>query len=281
MNNRCPQNPDAIPALRPGDLNKMFERIIKVAPGNRTLTEEERQELEKSEMTEYSIIAHSRPSVGPATKVDLSSDKNLPPWVITLENFITDEECDALIQHGYNAGYKRSEDVGTQKFDGTVDSKKSTGRTSENAWCSSRNGCREATIPKRILNRISSVIGIPPENSEDLQILKYEVGQFYNTHHDYIPHQQHRQCGPRILTFFLYLSDVEAGGGTDFPLLGITAQPKKGRALVWPSIYDAEPMISDRRMNHQALVVEAGTKFGANAWIHMYDYQSPQSIGCN
>ena len=155
----------------------MFERIIKVAPGNRTLTEEERRQLEKSEMTKYSIIAHSRPSKGPATKVDLSSDKNLPPWVITLENFITDEECDALIQHGYNAGYKRSEDVGTQKFDGTVDSKKSTGRTSENAWCSSRNGCREATIPKRILNRISSVIGIPPENSEDLQILKYEVGQ--------------------------------------------------------------------------------------------------------
>ena len=72
------------------------------------------------------------------------------------------------------------------------------------------------------------------------------------------------------MTFFLYLSDVEGGGGTNFPDLGITVEPKKGRALVWPSIYDAEPMISDRRMMHQALEVEAGTKFGANAWIHMY-----------
>jgi hypothetical protein len=70
-------------------------------------------------------------------------------------------------------------------------------------------------------------MNIPPENSEDLQILKYEVGQFYNTHHDYIPHQKDRQCGPRILTFFLYLSDVEAGGGTDFPDLGITVNPKR------------------------------------------------------
>lgn len=25
-------------------------------------------------------------------------------------------------------------------------------------------------------------------------------------HHDYIPHQRERQCGPRLLTFFLYLS---------------------------------------------------------------------------
>ena len=27
-------------------------------------------------------------------------------------------------------------------------------------------------------------------------------------------------CGPRILTFFLYLSDVEEGGETKFPFLG-------------------------------------------------------------
>jgi hypothetical protein len=34
-------------------------------------------------------------------------------------------------------------------------------------------------------------------------------------------------CGPRILTFFLYLSDVEEGGETNFPLLNISVNPKK------------------------------------------------------
>ena len=67
----------------------------------------------------------------------------------------------------------------------------------------------------------------------------------------------------------MYLSDVEAGGGTDFPQLGITVNPKKGRALLWPSVFDSEPMKSDNRMKHQALPVEAGTKFAANGWIHM------------
>ena len=45
--------------------------------------------------------------------------------------------------------------------------------------------------------------------------------------------------------------------------------PKKGRAVLWPSVYSAQPMNEDSRMMHQALPVIAGTKFGANAWVHM------------
>lgn len=175
--NRCPALPDAVPALKEGELNKLFERIVETAPGNRTLTVKDRQNLAKLEMPEYSITVHSRPSDGPATEINIESDKNLLPWVITFDNLLTDEECDALIQHGYDAGYKRSEDVGKRNFDGTHDSKKSTGRTSENAWCTTRNECRGKTVPKRVLDRLSSVMGIPADNSEDFQILKYETGQ--------------------------------------------------------------------------------------------------------
>lgn len=96
-----------------------------------------------------------------------------------------------------------------------------------------------------------------------------------------IPHQRDRQCGPRILTFFLYLSDVEKGGGTNFPQLDITVEPKRGRALLWPSVLDSDPMAKDGRMMHQALEVIEGTKFAANGWIHMFDYLAPQEAGCN
>ena len=88
-----------------------------------------------------------------------------------------------------------------------------------------------------------------------------------------------RQCGPRILTFFFYLSDVEAGGGTDFPSLNITVQPKVGRAVLWPSVYDAEPFNKDKRTIHQALPVEAGTKFGANGkFLSGLSYVSHNSV---
>lgn len=77
------------------------------------------------------------------------------------------------------------------------------------------------------------------------------------------------------------MSDVEGGGGTDFPDLGITVMPKRGRALLWPSVYDSDPLASDPRMRHQALPVTAGTKYASNGWIHLYNYVDPQSRGCN
>lgn len=307
IKNRCPPLKNAQPALGPGDLqkvshsqvadpspnrggnhthltitfdNQMFERILETAPGNRTLSDEQRKELEDANMPIYTVHVHSSPGE-PIHEVSAVLDKSLPPWVVTFENFLTDEEADALIQLGDKYGYKRSEDVGAKKFDGTFESITNDRRTSENAWCSDYAGCRNEEMAKRIQERIATVIGIPANNSEDLQLLRYEKGQFYRTHHDFIPHQVERQCGPRILTFFLYLSDVEAGGGTNFPNLGITVMPKRGRALLWPSVLNSNPMKKDGRFMHQALDVEAGVKYAANAWIHQFDYVTPQKTGCN
>jgi len=78
----------------------------------------------------------------------------------------------------------------------------------------------------------------------------------------------------------LYLNDVEAGGGTDFPDLKLTVQPKRGSALIWPSVLDEDPNKKDGRTMHQALPVEKGTKFGANAWLHIRDFKTPNKNGC-
>jgi prolyl 4-hydroxylase len=86
------------------------------------------------------------------------------------------------------------------------------------------------------------------------------------SHHDYIAHNIDRQQGVRILTVFLYLNDVEAGGGTHFNRLNITVMPKQGRALLWPSVLNHRPHDKDPRTFHEALPVEAGVKYGANAW---------------
>jgi prolyl 4-hydroxylase len=60
---------------------------------------------------------------------------------------------------------------------------------------------------------------------------------------------------------FLYLSEVD-GGGTHFPLLDITVQPKLGSAVLWPSVRDDEPEKKDFRTDHEALEVINGVKYG-------------------
>lgn len=89
-------------------------------------------------------------------------------------------------------------------------------------------------------------------------------------------------CGPRILTFFLYLSDVEEGGETAFPLLNIDIKPKRGMGLLWPSVLDDEMHLVNRddRTHHQAKPVIKGRKYAANAWIHSHDFMTANTWGC-
>ena len=98
--------------------------------------------------------------------------------------------------------------------------------------------------------------------------------------HDYIEAHTERNPGPRVLTAYLYLNDVEAGGGTNFPQLDITVMPKRGRLLLWPSVLDEDPNKKDYSTTHQALPVEAGEKYGANGWLHLRNFVDSLGKGC-
>jgi len=83
-----------------------------------------------------------------------------------------------------------------------------------------------------------------------------------------------------MLTLFLYLNDVEEGGGTHFPFLDITVQPRRRSALLWPSSLDEDPEAKDKRTEHEALPVLRGIKYGANAWIHTRNYREAEEADC-
>ena len=55
------------------------------------------------------------------------------PWVITMENVLSEEEAAALIDLGTVEGYKRSMGVGKVNADGTFEQNVFEGRTSSNA----------------------------------------------------------------------------------------------------------------------------------------------------
>lgn len=132
-------------------------------------------------------------------------------------------------------------------------------RTSAHSWCGDE--CYNDETVALIRKRIFDVTSIPEQNFEHLQLLKYETGQYYWSHNDFIEYHNEQSHGPRLLTFFMYFNEVEEGGATRFPHLDLTIHPKKGRVLIWPSIKDDENWSLDDRTDHEAMEVKKGRKF--------------------
>uniref|UniRef100_A0A7S2WCH7 Fe2OG dioxygenase domain-containing protein n=1 Tax=Rhizochromulina marina TaxID=1034831 RepID=A0A7S2WCH7_9STRA len=239
---RCRRSAKATMALLPGQLNETFTRAAR-------------------DFAEY------EPEV-------MSTD----PWVIVFHKFTTEEEADAVLAAG-GTQWTVSSDVGERLPNGSFASIQSTARTSSTSWCTEED-CAAHPMVQRVTKRIEDVSRIPYKNSEFLQMLQYQVGQYYVNHHDYIPGHLKMPCGPRLFTFYLYLSDVEAGGATAFKKLGLEVKPKKGRAVFWPSVLNEKPFMRDPRTYHEAMPVVSGKKYGVNAWLHMYDFKGPYRLSC-
>mmetsp|Transcript_38747 Transcript_38747/g.66159 ORF Transcript_38747/g.66159 Transcript_38747/m.66159 type:complete len:298 (-) Transcript_38747:79-972(-) len=264
----CPGLPESNGPLwkEPGDVNKFFETIVDNLDG-------------KGEFyAKFKPKALSRPNVKADGTLAPTTDgtKDDGPWIVLLENFLSSEEADRLVNIGHTQGFERS----LKTIDANV-AETTDGRTSTNTWC--KDSCMSDPVVAGVLERIAATTKSTIRHSEHLQLLRYEPGQFYGQHHDYIPYQLDQPCGARIMTLFLYLNDVEEGGNTSFPELKnnkISVSPKKGSALLWPSVLDEDPMEKDGRTDHEAEVVVRGVKYGANAWIHSEDFQTPLGMGC-
>jgi len=196
--------------------------------------------------------------------------------IVQIDNFLTDDQCDLMIQLAKEQGLQRSTTTGAMK-DGKFDRPIDDSRTSSNSWCF--NSCFRDPIVGKVDKMIEEISARPKKNMEHYQLLHYEVGQQYKEHHDFIYDQAVMAQGPRQFTFFLYLNDVEAGGETAFTTLGIKVQPKRGRAIMWPNVDYQNDKQQNPRTTHAALPVIKGEKYGANKWIHKGDFLTPWTKG--
>lgn len=150
------------------------------------------------------------------------------PRIVVLGDFLSDGECDALTEYG-SARLERSPVVADNPSGVGIHAN----RTSRGAMLQRA----ETEMVARIEARIASLIGWPVANGEGLQILRYEPGNEYRPHHDWFDPTQPggrkhlERGGQRVASFIMYLSDVEQGGATVFPHLGLQVQPHKCGAL--------------------------------------------------
>ena len=162
------------------------------------------------------------------------------PDIYSIDNFLTDEECDRLIaksQPHLVPCLVKNDKNGQVEQDPV--------RTSTNT------NVPQSEVPS-IVKKMTNMANCNADQLEIFQVLNYKKGQ------EFIPHTdgfsgKFDACGfeqaSRQATIFCYLNDVPEGGSTNFPEIGLAIQPKKGTAVIhFPA--DVE-LREDTRTLHQ------------------------------
>eukprot|EP00245_Coleochaete_scutata_P005977 TRINITY_DN20037_c0_g1_i1.p1 TRINITY_DN20037_c0_g1~~TRINITY_DN20037_c0_g1_i1.p1 ORF type:complete len:314 (+),score=57.12 TRINITY_DN20037_c0_g1_i1:136-1077(+) len=129
--------------------------------------------------------------------------------------------------------------------------------------------------------RMAEATMIPVHHGEAFNVLRYNIGQKYNSHYDtFNPEEYGPQSSQRIASFLLYLSDVEEGGETMFPFenydnmnsnynyrdcIGLKVKPRQGDALLFYSVLTNGSF--DKAALHGSCPVVKGEKWVATKWI--------------
>jgi len=188
------------------------------------------------------------------------------PLVHVLDAVVAAEECAHIIAAA-RPMMRRSQ------VSGASGGKHSPGRTSERAWL--KHGL-DPTV-HAVATRIAALVGLPLAHAESLQVIHYEPGQEYRTHfdaYDLSTEKGQRYCergGQRLVTALAYLGEVEAGGATAFPRLGLEVQPQTGRVLIFHNCPPGSTRC-DPRTEHQGKPPLRGEKWAFNLWFHERPY---------
>src|SRR5262245_19539667 len=189
------------------------------------------------------------------------------PRVVLFGGLLSDEECDEMVR------------LATPKLTRSTVVNAATGAYDVHEARTSRGAHFERgenDLVRRLEARIADLTSIPVENGEPIQILHYLPGAEYKPHFDYFDPKLSgnekvlSMGGQRIATLIMYLNDVESGGSTIFPEIGLDVLPHKGNAVFFA--YSSERGELDSRTLHGGSPVAGGEKWIATKWIRVGAY---------
>lgn len=212
----------------------------------------------------------TRPPEAPEARVD-GHTIQIPisveaPVLRLLDGLLTEQECAELIE----LARPRLQRALTVDNDGRhqVDQR----RTSEGMFFT----LNELPLVGRIEQRLATLLGVPVNHGEGLQILHYLPGQEYEPHFDWFDPQQPGYGaitavgGQRIASVVMYLNTPGQGGGTAFPEIGLTVTARRGAAVYFA--YES----GDLNSLHAGLPVLRGEKWIATKWLRERPYRMPR-----
>ena len=175
--------------------------------------------------------------------------------IYQIEHFLTDEECDKLIELGRNK---------------VVESTFLGQKNSQHIRDSSSYYAYEATW---LSEKVFSLTGKTVREQEAPQICRYRKGEQYTAHYDYFHvgtesgNAAIKNGGQRVGTVLIYLNTCNEGGNTFFPTLKLSVKPTKGTALIFfPCKFNGE---IDKETLHAALPA-VDEKWVSQIWVRQF-----------
>ena len=133
-------------------------------------------------------------------------------------------------------------------------------------------GLLEADAVVRSLDlRVAAALGHPAEHGEGLALLRYQVGQQYLPHCDWIDPQRQanpddlKRRGQRVATVLVYLNDDFDGGETEFPRIALKHRGATGDALMFANVRPDGDL--DHDSLHAGLPTTRGVKWVLSQWL--------------
>ncbi|KAJ9175186.1 hypothetical protein P3X46_013765 [Hevea brasiliensis] len=193
------------------------------------------------------------------------------PRAVYFPNFATPEQCKSIIEMAKSR--LKPSTLALRKGE-TDESTKGT-RTSSGTFFSASE--EKTGVQDFIEWKIARATMIPRSHGEAFNVLRYEIGQKYDSHYDsFNPTEYGPQMSQRVVSFLFYLSDVEEGGETMFPFengvqigsgydykkcVGLKVKPRQGDGILFYSLFP------NGTIDQGSCPVIAGQKWVATKWI--------------
>ncbi|OEU10419.1 hypothetical protein FRACYDRAFT_247513 [Fragilariopsis cylindrus CCMP1102] len=182
-------------------------------------------------ITDPNLISRYRPTILSHPKSYVPDNKNVDdgvievnidesnvgigPWLIQLEDFFSEEECDEMIRqtkiaintdpNGDGSGYAF---LAGGDYDNNAGVCEST-----QAWCDPDQCMKEPKLQNAWM-KIEQLVDLPFQtHTEPVHFIQYVPGQKYGSHTDSIPEEFYSMTGPRLFTILFYLNDIEDDNG--------------------------------------------------------------------
>ncbi|RKP24552.1 hypothetical protein SYNPS1DRAFT_3682, partial [Syncephalis pseudoplumigaleata] len=185
----------------------------------------------------------------------------IDPLIMVVDNFLQPGEAN----HMMNISASHMTRSGLQFGDGVGYEERT--RTSTTAWIEYHRD----VVTRCIHERIKQFTNIPEEDIEALQVIRYQPGQHYSPHYDFMRDDAmlmsddwSRLKGQRWATMIVYLNEPQAGGATAFPRLNLAFRPVKNSAIFWLNL--DRNGLEDWRTEHAGEPVIGGEKWAMNIW---------------